>query len=67
MKPGKHYVVDIKDADEWIEKLKKSETQKRELQELIKTAPTLTAEQAREFFNGCARDEDGNYICLEEE
>jgi len=47
---GKRRVVDINDLNDWIEELKKPQPQ------------VLTDEEAQAFFDGCEKDEDGNYI-----
>src|SRR4051812_46416820 len=47
---GKRRVIDVNDLNDWIE-MQKQEPPR-----------SLTDEEAQRFFDGCERDQDGNYI-----
>jgi excisionase family DNA binding protein len=56
MKFGKSYVVDLNDANEFIEEQKKK-------QKLFDSVHIMTDEEAQRFFEGCEQDpETGAYI-----
>jgi excisionase family DNA binding protein len=52
---GKSWVVDLHDINSWIE-------QEKTKNDIYKTVRILTDEEARLFFEGMQRDEDGNFI-----
>ena len=68
-------------ADEWMEKLKRRDARQiftniAELNAWLKrhgyrpidpNAPPMTDEEARKFFDGCEKDEDGNYLLSDPE
>src|SRR6266699_3844181 len=76
IKPGKHYIISMADADRWMEKLMQRDANKTfnniaELNAWLKrhghppidpNAPRPTDEEAQAFFENCEKDEDGNII-----
>jgi excisionase family DNA binding protein len=58
-KHGKSWVVDLHDINIWIEEQKKSDR----LKELLANAPRIMNDaEAQQFFDGVAKDEDGNFL-----
>lgn len=55
IKFGKSYVVDLKDANQFIDDQKKRHS-------LLENARILSDEEAQRFFEGFPQDDDGAYI-----
>lgn len=76
IKPGKHYIISMADADKWMERLKRRDASQifgdiKELNAWLRrhgyqpvdpNAAPPTDKEAQAFFEGCKRDEDGNII-----
>ena len=57
-KYGKSWVVDRYDVNKWIAKEKESE----KFKEALKNARIMTDEEAQQFFDGVAKDEEGDFL-----
>lgn len=82
IRPGKHYIISMTDADEWMAKLRRRDARKlfhnlAELNAWLKRHghrpinpdnwTPPTDEETQRFFEGCVKDEDGNLICPDDD